>query len=544
MGFDRIQARLLACLFVAIARSETEFPGPSSIVFPEVYEQRTDASEKVLVVGDGYSLNLVKASVLSDYVLLRVHSGSRVIDRHVDGHFYERHLYQDTRKEASLIVKPRSDGHYHVTGLLNYTHRIEPLTSQERSSSDRAAHKISKIIFKDGTPDADSFLVDGYEDTATPAITPQERALTSFTIELYAISDLQHTMHFGDDRGANMDYFLAFWHSETDEEYLDARPDNKLVSNETLIKLREYTWLSRDARKADVVFLVTGRDLVDITSAGIRNNTAGVAYLGQACRVHKVGIGEDDAGLFSGVHSVAHELGHLLSSHHDGEGSSSGCPAKDGYLMNPYTSGRNRFHFSNCSKRAIAAFLKSGYSYCLKDHHKQRHRAFLPNDTLPLPGQVMSGEEYCEKHFSYTYPNVTYTKWDSDLLKCKLRCCLYLKEDGKPEYAIRTAFDGTPCNRFRPEMDQNKRRHVAFLPNDTVKLPGEVMSGDKYCKLYFPRPNVSYVKWDSDLRQCKFRCKLSVKANGDPEYAIRFAFDGTPCNRSQPNMKCKNTKCV
>ncbi|XP_075727068.1 uncharacterized protein LOC119165180 isoform X3 [Rhipicephalus microplus] len=313
----------------------------------------------------------------------------------VDGHYYERHLYQDTSKEASLIVKPRSDGHYHVTGLLNYTHRIEPLTSQERSSSDRAAHKISKVTFKDGTPDADSLLVDGYEDGATSAITPQERALTNFIIELYSISDYPHTTHFGDDRKNNIDYLMAFWNgvslrmqqlyppgfiaivaldmatSEIDEEYLDPWQDNKLVSNETLVTLRQYTWSNRDARTADAVFLVTGRDLVDLTSAGIRNNTAGVAYLGQACRLYKVGIAEDDAGLFSGVHSAAHELGHLLSSHHDGEGSSSGCPAKDGYLMNPYTSGRNLSHFSNCSKKAIAAFLQCTSSRYTTTHFLQ-----------------------------------------------------------------------------------------------------------------------------------------------------------------------------
>ncbi|KAL1433579.1 hypothetical protein MTO96_012413 [Rhipicephalus appendiculatus] len=169
MSFCRIQARLLACFLVAITRSETELPDQSRIVFPEVYEQRTDLSEKVLVVGDGYSLTLVKASVLSDHVLLRVSDGSRAIDRYVYGPYYERHLYQDTSKEASLIVKPLSGGNYHVMGLLNFTHRIEPLKSQERSSSYRAAHRISKVIFKDGTSEADASLVDGYEDIRPPS---------------------------------------------------------------------------------------------------------------------------------------------------------------------------------------------------------------------------------------------------------------------------------------------------------------------------------------------------------------------------------------
>ncbi|KAL1466444.1 hypothetical protein MTO96_042730 [Rhipicephalus appendiculatus] len=271
-------------------------------------------------------------------------------------------------------------------------------------------------------------------------------------------------------------YLMAFWNSaslrmqqlappgrialvgiemsstDADEGYLDGWPDKELVSNETLITLRDYVWLNRQARFADVVFLdhLGERDLVDKIPGGIKNNTAGIAFLGQACRVHKVGIGEDDPGLFSGVHIAVHEVGHLLSSHHDGEGSSSTCPARDGYIMNPYNSGRNRFTFSNCSKRAIAEFLKLGVSYCLKDHNKHRHWALLPNDTMKLPGQLISGDQYCKRKFSY--PNVTYVKWDSDLRQCKFRCRLYIQADGQPHYAIRFAYDGTPCNRSRPAM--------------------------------------------------------------------------------------------
>ncbi|XP_049274110.1 venom metalloproteinase antarease-like TtrivMP_A [Rhipicephalus sanguineus] len=430
MCFGMIQAGLLACFFVATTRSE--FPDQSSIVFPEVYEQRTDESEKVLVIADSYSLNLVKASVLSDRVMLRVSTESRVTKRYVDGPYHERHLYQDTSKQASLIVKPLRGGHYHVTGLLNFTHRIEPLASQERYSSNIAAHMISKVILKNGTSDADASLVDGFEDLKLPAITLQERALNSFIIEVYSISDSRHTAHFGQDTGLHFEYLIAYWNSvslrmqqltppgyialvgiemsltDAHEDYLYGLPDKELVSNETLITLTDYAWLNRQARLADITFLITGRDLVELIPGGVKNSTAGIAYLGQACRVHKVGIAEDDPALFSGVHVAVHEIGHLLSSYHDGERSSSGCPAKDGYIMNPYNSGRNRFTFSNCSKRAIAAFLGLHVSYCLRDHNPRRHHALLPNDTMKLPGQIMNGDQYCKRNFPH--PQVTYIK--------------------------------------------------------------------------------------------------------------------------------------
>ncbi|XP_037524318.2 uncharacterized protein LOC119401513 [Rhipicephalus sanguineus] len=118
--------------------------------------------------------------------------------------------------------------------------------------------------------------------------------------------------------------------------------------------------------------------------------------------------------------------------------------------MNPYNSGRNLFTFSNCSKAAIAAFLRLNASSCLLNHNQRRHLALLPNDTMTLPGQVISGDLYCKRTFAH--PNVTYIKWDSDLKQCKFRCRLYMKPDGKPKYAIRYAYDGTPCNRSRPEM--------------------------------------------------------------------------------------------
>ncbi|XP_075531933.1 venom metalloproteinase antarease-like TtrivMP_A isoform X2 [Dermacentor variabilis] len=438
---DSIKLFLSASCLIAAIRSDSELPDDSSTVFPQVYEQRSDISSKVLVIGDDYSLDLVKASVLSDPVLLRVVTEFGVEQRYVDGPYHERNLYQDTSKQASLILKPLRDGHYHVVGLLNFTHRIEPLLNHERSSRSRAAHRISKVVSRNGPLDAATSLGAGEDEIEAPTPDVEERApLQSFTIELFSMSDYKHATHFGSQTDEHVEYLTAFWHSVSlrmqqlnppgfialiaieisstgTEPYLDPRPDGKLVSNETLLKLQQYTWRNRSIRVADVVFLVTGRDIVDLVPGGVSTDAAGVAYLGKACGIKKVGIGEDDPGQFSGVNVAAHEIAHLLSSPHDGEGASSSCRASDGYIMNPSTAGRNIFHFSDCSKNAIATFLKSPQSYCLKDTNRNRHIVLLPDNSKKLPGELMSGEQYCKFYFP-KHPQVTYIK------KCKNTFCV------------------------------------------------------------------------------------------------------------------------
>ncbi|XP_049511326.1 uncharacterized protein LOC125939866 [Dermacentor silvarum] len=127
----------------------------------------------------------------------------------------------------------------------------------------------------------------------------QERApLLSFTIEVHAISDYNHTTHFGNQTEAHIEYLMAFWNSVSlrtqqlnppgfialtaiemfstaTEPYLTQRPDGKLVSNETLLKLQQYTWSKRSVRMADAVFLITARDIVDLIPGGVSTDAAG-----------------------------------------------------------------------------------------------------------------------------------------------------------------------------------------------------------------------------------------------------------------------------
>uniref|UniRef100_A0A023FUM2 Putative tick metalloprotease 1 n=1 Tax=Amblyomma cajennense TaxID=34607 RepID=A0A023FUM2_AMBCJ len=445
----------------------------STIVYPHVYEDREEASEKVLVIQDGYSINLKKASVLAENLLLQDIRDEGISETYVKGAFYERHLYQDVKREASLIVKPGGNGHYDVTGLLNFTHRIEPDENMARSLSGARAHKISKIPFKDGIHRIAEALEDKVGMSAMAPHTEKRAFLDSVTIEVFYISDYEHTRHFWNRPEERIQYAAILMHSvslrtqqlytpafialtaiagsfTTNESYVKLLGPNQLIGNETLFSLSKYMWANYTMRIADVVYLVTARDMIDVLPRGISTGVLGMAYRGKACSRYQVAAGEDKPGMLSGINTAAHEIGHLLGSDHDGYGTSSSCSDKDGYLMSPRAGGKNNFLFSNCSKNEIDSFMGSFDAYCL-EFDWSKHIAFFPNATAKLPGALINGAQYCAFYFRGKR-NVTYIKWDSDLSKCKFRCQIGWKQNGQPDYAIRTALDGTPCNRSSPSM--------------------------------------------------------------------------------------------
>ncbi|KAK8787128.1 hypothetical protein V5799_023096 [Amblyomma americanum] len=222
------------CTLIAISSQKAALEQDLT-VDPKVYEDREDQSEKLLVVHDGCFLQLRKASVLADSVLLRDVTEDGISDRYVDGSHLERYLYEDTSKKASLLLKPQAEGRYHVVGRLNSTHRIEPVALTERLTSGRGSHRVRRITVNEGIDGVAIAEPNVHQDKVTERAAKSGSHVTrshifrksrqnshriagfsdlpkNFTLELYFISDFNHTTYFK-DRKEHDEYVLVFVHA-------------------------------------------------------------------------------------------------------------------------------------------------------------------------------------------------------------------------------------------------------------------------------------------------------------------------------------------
>ncbi|XP_053972914.1 venom metalloproteinase 3-like isoform X1 [Hylaeus volcanicus] len=129
-------------------------------------------------------------------------------------------------------------------------------------------------------------------------------------------------------------------------------------------------------------------------------STIGYSYVAGACNRNSItntseaaGIVEDNGG-FSGIISAAHELGHLLGSHHDENPRDPGkCSPDDDYIMSTtLVLSEKEFKWSNCSLNALRKFISEDRAKCVYD---EPPRATAIRTILP--GKLMTVDEQCEK---------------------------------------------------------------------------------------------------------------------------------------------------
>ncbi|XP_076182432.1 A disintegrin and metalloproteinase with thrombospondin motifs like [Ptiloglossa arizonensis] len=169
--------------------------------------------------------------------------------------------------------------------------------------------------------------------------------------------------------------------------------------------------------------------------------TLGYSYVGGACNRNfikktssAVAVAEDNGG-FSGIIPVAHELGHLLGSHHDGDPRDPGnCSSNDGYLMSStLTLDENQFKLSNCSLNALRKFISEDRAKCLYDEPPKATAI-----RTILPGKLMSLDEQCRK----VYGGGACNKNSSSV--CYRLDCEVLDSNGECA-AIAAAAEGSSC---------------------------------------------------------------------------------------------------
>lgn len=435
-------------------------------------------------IKDGLTLRLKKSLVAAPELRVVSFKDGKEVTNTYKGNEIQETIYHDAEKLAAVSLV-RSNGRVEVEGVVGPHHRIEPVGSMERSQDGQMAHLLHEIekadFFDDPSPPSRIVSATRRDVLGRKADTKRSKVPDSVLVEIFFVLDSYHHIKFNNE-SALLRYLcimiatvnirleetrkptvqLAITGMERSpigrEQYLAER-GNQINSKKTLANLRNYAYYKKVTyRYPDLVFLLTGRDAYAIIDGKKNVGLAGQAYLCGICTTEFVGLVEDKPGSYSGIHTLAHELGHSLGASHDGSGidtqdihrpDSRDCYYNQGYLMSYVDKGDQKYHFSNCSLKQIQYTMRKAGAWCWRASYWR-----LINATEEYPGMTMNITEYCKRLFP-NERNVTAERDGLQLKKCKVRCQFtrysYVYRYGhwttssETFKAVRDALEYTPC---------------------------------------------------------------------------------------------------
>ncbi|XP_049511630.1 venom metalloproteinase antarease-like TpachMP_B isoform X1 [Dermacentor silvarum] len=242
------------------------------------------------------------------------------------------------------------------------------------------------------------------------------------------------------------------------DNYVVLMNDSRVDTPKTLENLRERARSSSEMQRADVTILLVGRDMAHMRPDGMVFESYGLTYTGAACTTYSVIVAADNRKKYTGAMSVAHEIGHLLGSSHDGAESLAACPPDAGTIMSPQAGGEIRPRFSECSRRAISAFLADRLrAKCLFEESAIMPTT-TPTDVAVTTAVLTTADEEqhekkkrrkCKKfmtegqyllHFEMAETNIT----------CNIICTAASNASDKWRVYAVVAPDGIPCDKSDP----------------------------------------------------------------------------------------------
>ncbi|XP_070383589.1 venom metalloproteinase antarease TserMP_A-like [Dermacentor albipictus] len=489
LGSRRIYIPLKSVLlwhyFIAISLEDVATE-KSVTVYPEVHQAREDGSVKLVIIQDDYTLNLKKASVAADRLLIREITENGITERYVDGTHNDRFLYQDEDKEATLLVKSKKSGGYDLYGLVNFTHEIEPTGNDEVMTLESTAHTIKQVK---ATDNAKMTTEPPEYENEIAKIEPRESA-SSFLIETYLILDdvlFQRVTRQGNDIQEYATFLMAVVNQILGQleppgrillkaieinkigpvDYVAVKDNNIVDAPGTLGNLEKYSKTKKEMQNADAVIILIGRDMEHRRPDGSTFVSYGLAYTRGACNGHGAIVAADLGTKYTGALSVAHEVGHFLGSPHDGAETTKECPADGGTIMSKQAVGVIRPRYSECSKRAIKAYVT------------------------------------------------------------KRAKCLFEQSDPTEKETVTEVVTTTevPATGTDPVQEKRKRRKCqAFLTNDQYLLKAEQMVHD------YPT--------------CKILCTVGSETSDELTVYAVVGPDRTPCDKPDSSKVCKRGLCI
>uniref|UniRef100_A0A131YKL8 Reprolysin n=1 Tax=Rhipicephalus appendiculatus TaxID=34631 RepID=A0A131YKL8_RHIAP len=463
----------MAAMFLTLILCSFIFPlamAEYGIVYPTLLTARDSDGKKILKVNERMTLNLEKSEVFSgDFMFVTEENGKRT-HLLMSKDEYEKDLYHDQSLMAALLV--RSDDGVQVEGIINDTLRIKPLLERPRSMDGHIPHELFQVPPRTDTPpmhrDYKPANITETGNSSSPYVEARSRS-KGYYPEVYIVQDYVHAEVFKFNKNKVVEYFSVFCAavnlryatnrgikiqlriagitmSTTEEKYMvyPGRSRYEILDEQTLAEFNKYYQNKIEFIESDLVFLVTGRDMVFYEKGVLQYWVGGYSYIGGFCQQTKVGMSEDPPGSFYGVQVFAHEVGHSLGCVHDqspaepsvpGHQGSEACSWYDSYMMSYAMTDSRMYSFSKCCIADIKNVLSRSEWSCLRTRN--------PKSTRPkgLPGQHVSGNEYCKR--CYPGRNGMHYNREYGIKNCKLNC-----RDSKDSYML-GAPDGVPCDAGR-----------------------------------------------------------------------------------------------
>ncbi|XP_040068182.2 venom metalloproteinase antarease-like TtrivMP_A [Ixodes scapularis] len=397
----------------------------ADVVYPVLIESRSGNSRGAVQLSKDYVIDLEESSVLGDSLYFSEAKYGEVNHELMDTTDIRKSVYENSKHKASFTITETDVG-IEMEGYLNFTHGIEPLRIHKKSG--RVPHRIYPLP----TPEEAIHLEIPVEERSDGSLLPKNDAAEPPTVwrpEMYVMIDSVIHKALKESKLIQAQYIIRlmnivnaifktvrkprinlqlvgiFRFPTKEDEYFIVEEDNIVSAYESIEAFGQFTENTTFKRPADFYLMLVGRRL------GMRNEKTkklspkgyGISFFAMVCvKGANVAISEEEPAVYYSFTTIAHEIGHLLGSMHDGSGplgyppnhpGAVACKLPEKYIMKPRGPHGPPFAFSYCSEVQMQFVLKLRGEECWKT---QSDYDFF-TVTKEVAGHLITPETFCRR---------------------------------------------------------------------------------------------------------------------------------------------------